>query len=73
MRSIHRPRLRRALLIASVLLGLTATPIVTATSASAQAARWESVCDMYAEYGITAADDSMVHHWWAFGHAHGCW
>jgi len=29
-------------------------------------------CDYVAEQGIVAAD-SMVHYWWARGHASGCW
>lgn len=71
MRTTHRPVLRRALLIAPILLGLTATTtVVTATTASARPA---SVCDWYAEHGILAPTDELVHTWWAFGHAAGCW
>lgn len=72
MRSNHRSRLRRVLLIAPLLFGLTATTtMVTAPSASAQPNT--AVCDFYAEHGILAASDDLVHTWWAFGHAAGCW
>lgn len=72
MYSAKRPatRLRRALLIAPMLLGLVgAATIVQTTSASAEP---RTYCDYVAEQGIIGAD-SMVHHWWAVGHAHGCW
>lgn len=72
MRSTHRSRGRRVLLTASLLLGLTATTtMVTAPSASAMPNT--AVCDFYAEHGIFAASDELVHTWWAWGHAAGCW